>query len=240
MFRIAICDDERIFAEELKMLISAYLSEKGIAFEIDLFKSGVEFSALETGIARYTAVFLDINMDGMNGIEAAQKIRAISREVFIVFVTAYISYSLEGYWLDVVRYLLKGSTGFPAAVQECLDAIIRKLHSAVEKVFDFREGRKTVWLENLLYVESRLHKLEFHVMEGMVNIYTMYGKLDEVEDILGEGRFLRIQKSYLVNLKYIRNVSGYRAVLTDGLEIAVSRAKYTDVKDKFIQYQGEF
>lgn len=240
MFRIAICDDETIFAEKLKMLISAYLSEKRIVFEIDIFKSGMEFVALEAGIARYTAVFLDINMDGVNGIEAARKIRAVSKEAFIVFVTAYISYSLEGYRLDVVRYLLKGDSNFPAAVQECLDAIIRKLHSVVKKVFDFREGKKTVKLEKLLYVESRLHKLEFHVMENTENVYTMYRKLDEVEDMLGGDRFIRVQKSYIVNLKYIRNVSGYRVVLADGLEIAVSRAKYMDVKDKFTQYQGEF
>lgn len=240
MFRIAICDDEKIFAEELKKLISAYMSEKGIVFEIDIFKSGAELAVLDDGIARYTAVFLDINMDGMNGMEAAKKIRAISREVFIVFVTEYMSYALEGYRLDVVRYLLKGDLNFPATVQECLDAIINKLNLAVEKVFDFREGRKKVKLENLLYVESRLHKLEFHVMESTVKVYTMYRKLDEVEDMLEGNCFVRIQKSYLVNMKYIISVSRYRAVLTDGLEIAVSRTKYTDVKDKFTQYQGEF
>lgn len=240
MFRIAVCDDEIIFAEELKRLISAYMSKKGIVFEIDIFKSGVELAALEAGITRYTAVFLDINMDGMDGIETAKKIRAISREVFIVFVTAYISYSLEGYRLDVVRYLLKGDLNFPATVQECLDAIINKLNLAVEKVFDFREGRKKVELENLLYIESRLHKLEFHVMENTMKVFTMYRKLDEVEDMLEGNCFVRIQKSYLVNLKYINSVSRYRAVLTDGLEIAVSRTKYTDVKDKFTQYQGEF
>ena len=240
MFRIAICDDEKIFAEELKKLISAYMSEKGIVFEIDIFQSGVELAALEAGIARYMAVFLDINMDGMDGIEAAKKIRAISREVFIVFVTAHISYSLEGYRLDVVRYLLKGDLNFPATVQECLDAIINKRNLVVEKVFDFREGRKKIGLENLMYVESRLHKLEFHVMENTMKVYTMYQKLDEVEDMLEGNYFIRIQKSYLVNLKYINSISRYNVVLTDGLEIAVSRKKYTNVKDKFTQYQGEF
>lgn len=240
MFKIAICDDETIFAEELKMIIYAYMSEKRIVFEIDIFKSGMELVALEAEVTRYTAVFLDINMDGVNGIEAAQKIRAVSGEVFLVFVAAHISYSLEGYKLDVVRYLLKGDSNFPSAVQECLDAIIYKRNLAVKKVFDFREGKKKVHLENLLYVESRLHKLEFHVMEDTVNIYTMYGKLDEVEDMLGEGSFIRVQKSYIVNLKYIKNVSRYRVVLTDGLEIAVSRSKYMNVKDKFTQYQGEF
>lgn len=225
MFRIAICDDEEIFAEELKELISAYLLEKKIVFEIDIFKSGVELVALGTGIVRYTAVFSDINMDGMDGIETARKIRAISREVFIVFVTAHISYSLEGYRLDVVRYLLKGDLNFLATVQECLDSIINKLHLVVEKVFDFREGKKKVELENLLYVESRLHKLEFHIMENTVKVYTMYRKLDEVEDMLEGNCFVRIQKGYLVNLKYIDRVSRYRAILKDGLEIAVSRAK---------------
>lgn len=116
MFRIAICDNEIIFAEELKRLISAYLSEKRIVFEVDIFKSGAELVTLGVELARYTAVFIDINANGIDGIEAARKIRAINREVFLVFVTEYMSYALEGYRLDVVRYLLKGDLNFPAKI----------------------------------------------------------------------------------------------------------------------------
>lgn len=240
MFRIAICDDEKVFAEELRELISACLVDRGIPFEIDLFESGEELAALGVGIAGYTAVFLDISMEGMDGIEAAGKIRAVSREVFLVFVTAYISYSLEGYRLDAVRYLLKGGLNFPDTVRECMDAIIDKLHyTVVKKEFGFREGKKEVVLERLLYIESRLHKLEFHVMESTMKIYTMYQTLDKVQDMLGENDFVRIHQSYLVNLKHISSISRYKAMLTDKTELAVPKARYADVRERFTQYQGE-
>lgn len=240
MFRIAICDDEKVFAEELRELVSACLTKKGILFEIDLFESGEELAALGVGITRYTAVFLDINMEGMDGIEAAGKIRAVSREVFLVFVTAYISYSLEGYRLDAMRYLLKGDLNFSGMVEECMDAMLDRLNYAVGKQeFAFREGKKEVALERLLYVESRLHKLEFHVMEDAMKVYTMYQTLDKVQELLGEHGFVRIHQSYLVNLRHIRSVSRYKVVLTDKTQLAVPKARYADVSARFTQYQGE-
>lgn len=240
MFKIAICDDETVFAEELREMVSACLTEKGILFEIDLFESGEALAALGVELVRYTAVFLDINMEGMDGIEAAGKIRALSKEVFIVFVTAYISYSLEGYRLNAVRYLLKGDLNFFGIVQECMEAMIERLNYAVvKKEFAFREGRKEVALERLLYVESRLHKLEFHVMEDAMKVYTMYQTLDKVQDMLGDDGFVRIHQSYLVNLRHISSVSKYKAVLTDKTELAVPKARYADVRARFTQYQGE-
>ena len=82
---------------------------------------------------RYTVVFLDINMEKIDGIKTAEIIRKVSREVFIVFVTAYVDYSLEGYRLDVVRYLLKGNANFQSNVNECMDAIIEKMNYSVIK-----------------------------------------------------------------------------------------------------------
>ena len=240
MFKIAICDDETVFADKLGRMISAYLTGKGISCEIDIFASGKELTAIGIRIAQYTAVFLDINMDGMDGIETAGKIRAISREVFIVFVTVHISYALEGYRLDAIRYLLKGDTNFHALVLDCMDAMIDKLNFTIrKKEFEFREGRKEVLLERLLYIESRLHKLEFHVIEKTMKVYTMYRTLDELENMLGENNFVRIHKSYLVNLKHISNISRYKVKLTDGSELAVPKVRYVYVKDIFAQYQCE-
>ena len=86
MFRIAICDDEIFFAEDLKELISGYMTEKGLVFEIDIYGSGEALVELGIEVVKYTAVFLDINMEKVDGIKAAEKIREISREVFIVFI----------------------------------------------------------------------------------------------------------------------------------------------------------
>ena len=240
MFRIAICDDESFFAEELKELISGYMMEKGLVFEIDTYSSGEALVKLGIEVVRYTAVFLDINMEKIDGIKAAEKIREVSREVFIVFVTAYVNYSLEGYRLDAVRYLLKSNANFQSTVNECMNAIMEKLnYSVAKREFDFKEGTKEVSLERLLYIESNLHKLEFHIMEDDMKIYTMYETLNALEDRLAANDFVRIHQSYLVNIKYIKNVVRYKVVLTNGVELVIPKARYTYVKEQFVSYQGE-
>lgn len=240
MFRIAMCDDESFFAEELKELISGYMMEKGLVFEIDTYSSGEALVKLGIEVVRYTAVFLDINMEKIDGIKAAEKIREVSREVFIVFVTAYVNYSLEGYRLDAVRYLLKSNANFQSTVNECMNAIMEKLnYSVAKREFDFKEGTKEVSLERLLYIESNLHKLEFHIMEDDMKIYTMYETLNALEDRLAANDFVRIHQSYLVNIKYIKNVVRYKVVLTNGVELVIPKARYTYVKEQFVSYQGE-
>lgn len=240
MFKIAICDDESLFVEELKELISDYMMKKGLVFAIDTYSSGEELVELGIEIVQYTVVLLDINMDKVDGIMTAEKIREVSREVFIVFVTAYVNYSLEGYRFDIVRYLVKGNANFRGTVNECMDAIMDKLdYSVVKKTFDFKEGTKEVSLERLLYIESNLHKLEFYVMEDTMKVYTMYETLNVLDGRLAENDFIRIHQSYLVNMKYVKKVVRYKVVLTNGVDLVIPKARYTYVKERFIRYQGE-
>lgn len=240
MFKIAICDDENLFTEELKELISGYMMEKDFIFEIDTYNSGEALVKLGVGVVRYAIVFLDINMEKIDGIKTAEMIRKVSREVFIVFVTAYVDYSLEGYRLDVVRYLLKGNANFQSNVNECMDAIIDKMnYSVIKRKFDFKEGRKEIMLDRLLYIESNLHRLEFHVMEDDETVYTMYEILNVMDDMLSENGFIRTHQSYLVNVKCIENVVQYKVILTNGVELSIPKVRYTEVKKKFIAYLGE-
>lgn len=189
---------------------------------------------------QYTIIFLDINMKDVDGIMAAESIRHVSREIFIVFVTAYVDYSLEGYRLDVVRYLLKGSANFQNKVNECMDAIMDKMnYSVTKREFDFIEGKREISLDRLLYIESKLHKLEFHVMEDTMKVYIMYETLNAQEDRLADNGFIRIHQSYLVNVKHIKNVVRYKATLTNKVELVISKARYAYVKKHFIAYQEE-
>ena len=100
MLKIAICDDEKVFRDNINKYVAAYLNEKEISYEIDTFSSGKEIIDLGIEIKQYNIIFLDINMDDVDGIVTAQKIREYSSEIYIVFVTAYINYSLEGYKVD--------------------------------------------------------------------------------------------------------------------------------------------
>lgn len=238
--KIAICDDEIYFAGKLREILMQYLEERHIDFEIELFSSGREFVELGVEMLQYQIIFLDINMKQMDGIETAKNVRAYTEESFVVFVTAYIDYSLEGYQVGASRYILKNNLNFREQIYECMDAITKKMKRFLtRKIFRFQEGEKKIRIENILYIESKLHKLEFNILEHGLATYTMYGTLNELENELEEYPFLRIHQSFLVNLKYIKCVTGYKVVLSNGQELTVPRARYKTVKDTFIAYKGE-
>lgn len=240
MLRIAICDDEQIFREKVKEYVEQYLIERDMSYELDEFSSGKEFLGLGTERLRYSIVFLDINMDEIDGIMTAKKIREYSSEVYIVFVTAYIDYSLEGYKVDAARYLLKGCDNFDESIYECMDTILDKMNYTVaKKVFKFNEGEKEISLERILYIESRLHKLEFHVMEEKMTFYSLYGTLNDLEKDMEGLNFLRVHQSFLVNLKHVKQVTNYKVVLSNNEELTIPKSRYKDVKNAFIAYKGE-
>ena len=96
MLKIAVCDDEEIFADRIKKLLEKQLINKGIEYKVDVYSSGIELAKLGDAISEYRIVFLDIDMEGMNGIQTAEVIRTYSDDIYIAFVTAYINYAPEG------------------------------------------------------------------------------------------------------------------------------------------------
>ena len=121
-----------------------------------------------------------------------------------------------------------------------MDAILNKMNFIVlKKIIKFNECEKDVPVERILYIESRLHKLEFHIMEDKLNVYTLYGTLNELEQKMIDFSFLRIHQSFLVNLKHIKSVTGYKVILSNNQELIIPKARYKDVKNAFIAFKGE-
>ena len=121
------------------------MNENDILYEIDEFESGKDFISLGINLAKYDIVFLDVNMDELDGMETAQKIRKVSNDVFIVFVTAFITCAPQGYSVGAIRYILKNNVNFPELIFECMDAISMNMnYVAQKKKFNFNEGAKVV------------------------------------------------------------------------------------------------
>lgn len=240
MLRIAICDDEKYFISELKEILEKYLNERGFSYEIDTYSSGEDLVGLGVGIMKYNVIFLDIGMENLDGMTAARAVREISRDVFIVFVTAYVNYLIDGYKVDAVRYILKKSESLVGSVYECMDAIQDKMnYKVIWKEYHFNEGHKKVSLDHLLYIESELHKLKFYIQEEELTEYTLYQTLDAIEEDLAGNGFVRIHQSFLVNMKCIRNVKRYIATLNNGIQLNIPKARYKYVDEVFVAYKGE-
>lgn len=235
MLQIAICDDEQFYREKIRRLLEDYFKEHDLSYEISLFLSGEEFLEKSENAVRYDIVFMDINMNEMDGIQTAMQMRAFHSDTYIVLITAFINYVLEGYKVNAVRYIMKDT--LDNAMPECMDAILQKMQIA-QVTFPFMEGERRLYTDNILYVESQRHKLTFYYMEEQMVSYHIYDKLDVIEQKLQGYGFLRIHKSYLVNMRHIRKVSNYIVYLDTGEELSVPRLKFQTVKEEFVAYKG--
>ena len=90
-----------------------------------------------------------------------------------------------------------------------------------------------------MYIESRLHKVEFHIMENKLITYTLYDTLNHLEKEMQKFDFLRIHQSFLVNLKHVKSVRNYKVILSNNQKLMIPKARYKDVKNAFIAYKGE-
>lgn len=245
MLEIAICDDEIVFAQKLKTIVEGYLDSLQMSYGIDIYSSGKELLDMNVDVRKYKIIFLDISMDEIDGISVAKNIRSITEEPYIVFVTAFINYALDGYSVDAIRYLLKSKEKFEDYVKECMDAILTKMKVNInKKEISFLEGKRVVSLNSILYIESKLHKLEYHILEDKVQIYTQYEVLNRVESEYIQNGFIRSHQSYLVNMKHIKELKvdngRYIMVLSNGDELIIPKKRYREVKEAYVTYRGEF
>lgn len=240
MFRIAVCDDEEYFRNREKKLIEQYMGKRKYDCRIDLYASGEKLLERTDTDMPYDVIFLDISMEEMDGIQTAERIRKLSKNIYIVFVTAYITYALDGYKVGAVRYLLKEEASLANALEECLDTITEQMKEE-EAVceFEFQNGKKRIPADAVLYVESRLHRVIYFVMENGIKEYARYDRLDEVEKELQQYGFSRVHQSFLVNMKYAKNVERYRVTLENGTEVSISKKYYKAVEKEYIRRQGE-
>ncbi|MDE7039015.1 MAG: LytTR family DNA-binding domain-containing protein, partial [Lachnospiraceae bacterium] len=105
MYNIALCDDEQDFADEMKQYIQRYQEESGEEIRVMVFRNGLEL--IENYDPSTDLIFLDIQMDQMDGLETAKRIREKDEEAGIIFLTSLKQYALEGYQYQAVNYLIK-------------------------------------------------------------------------------------------------------------------------------------
>ena len=228
--KIAVCDDSREDRGGLRELLEAC----GYDFEIREYGSGEELYADMGYVRECGIVFLDINMEGMDGLEAAGRIKAECPKVHIVLVTAYVNYALDGYKVKASRFLLKDD--LEQTLPECVDDILREIRQEEQVVeFSFVEGDVRLKVDDLIYIETSRHKNVFYTVGRM---YSIYKKMDELEEDLKGMDFVRIHQSFLINMRYIEKISSYVMILTTGKKISVPKSRYPEVKRQYMLFKG--
>jgi DNA-binding LytR/AlgR family response regulator len=156
----------------------------------------------------------------------------------LAYITAFSDYAIEGYRTEPLRYLLKRN--IDQLLPECVEAMLNKLLVGTRTVtYDLVNGRRKLHTEQISYIESQGHRLIFHIRKADAPPYHLYAKLDEVETDLTAYGFIRIHKSYLVNIKCIKELKNYNVAMETDILLPIPKAKYRHVKERYFEMKGD-
>lgn len=238
MIAIAVCDDNAIFAEQLNQWILEYGRETRTEMATEVYSSAEELlREMEEGRA-FELMFLDIEMKGMNGINLGLRLRELSCQALLVYVSGYDQYLRQLFETEPFRFLSKPLER--ALLYEVLEKAVERIGKGRKETYRFRFGRNIVNLlcRDIVYLESRQRKVIVHSVHGE---YEFYHKLDEVQRELEaiSGRFVRIHKAYLVNMEQVEAFQYDKLALRDKTILNISESNRAKVRSKFWDYLKE-
>ena len=232
--KIAICEDQVVQINLLNNHIKKWAKEKDIEISIDNFTTAESFLFEWSDYNQYDLIFLDIKLSKMSGIELSNIIREKNKNIDIVFVTGFFKYALHGYKVRALQYLLKPIKTID--LYYCLNSTLDRITSEKEdSSLVLETGKKIIKLD--------YNKIQYFIMfSPYIDIHTSTEKITirknigEIEKILPSEYFIRCHRSYIVNVRYIKSIIKNNVLLENGVKIPISRGKYKEVNDTFINY----
>ena len=241
MIRCIAIDDEPLALRQ----IATYISKIPFLELVETFRSAViAKSWLESNDIEL--IFVDINMPDMTGVEFVQ---SLEKQAMVIFTTAYAEYAIEGYKLEAIDYLLKpfGLKDIQRASEKVQS--LYELWQLRDKQFaesnavqgdesaeasDDKEyisvhaDRKTslVKVSNIVYLESAGEYVRMHLADG-TKLVTLF-RLKNMESSLPASMFMRVHRSYIINLNYVSSYTKGRVFL-DGDDYVPIGESYKDV-----------
>ncbi len=233
MIEIAIVDDEESYASQLKEFIGQYQKESGNAFHITEYRDGDQI--LASYHCQFDIILMDIQMKFMDGMAAAEEIRKLDSKVLIMFITNRMDYAIRGYEVDALDYIVKPVSYF--AFSQKLDRAVSRLdrRSGYAMSVNVSAGLKRLSGDEILYIESEGHNLIFHTGDGS---FSTRAKMMDYENELVPHGFFRINKGYLVNLKYVDGVEEGNCVIGSD-KLLISRARKAEFMTALTRYIAE-
>ena len=231
---VLLCDDDPDFLNALEDELSGIFNKQNLNASIFLVNKPKDLAG--ELLAACDMAFLDVDFESedCNGIDIARMLRHVNSHALIFFVTNYIDYAPAGYEVQAFRYILKRDMG---------EVLERYILQAMENIADGQEFLRLrdkeqivdLRLEQISYLEVLDHYVSIHT--GSEN-YTLNATLSSMESEMEAHGFLRIHKSYLVNMAHIRKFRSRECLLLDGTTLAVSEKNYSQQKQKYLLWKG--
>lgn len=234
---IAICEDDAVFREFIRDYIENYMQERRIGTTIATFATGEDLLAWE-GVSTVKALFLDMELPGLNGYEAAHQMRDLNRDFVLVVISEFLEYAPAGYEVGAFRYALKDR--LDASLDKSIEDMLLEIgYNRQQLEFDFVSGRGALYTDEIAYVEGKNHAAEFFGIWGD-SLGRIYMKISDIGAVLPGEEFILSHKSYLVNMRHVDAFCDTHFVMKkSGEHVPVSQRRQPDVRKAYYMYTGK-
>lgn len=225
-----ICDDEPQQAGFLQRLTADWAKRRAFKLHITQYHSAEELLFAYDADKRVDILLLDIELPGISGMELARRVCQSDRQLQIVFVSGYSDYLADGYEVEALHYLLK-----PVSAQK-LDAVLDRALERLDArgrslLVESDEGLCRLPLSEIRWLEVMGNYVTIHAGRD----YTLRKPLKDLEPLLDES-FFRTGRSFLVNLRFVKEVTRTQVTLTDASTVPLSRRRYDAIHHAIISY----
>ena len=224
MLNIAVCDDERLYIDNLGEIILSFTQQNSMSVNIEKFDDGIEL--ISSGI-KFDLIFLDIEMKKSNGIEITERIREVDSNVPIVYVTSYSDYWRRAYKVHAFDFILK-----PFNSEEIFkvlsDFIALKKDSNIKTVKLTTEYGTEIQPINEIYYFIVLAKKKIQIITAKSD-YIVKENLTDIFNKLDDDCFYITHRSCIVNMNYVQTIKKNDGILmTNGDWVPLAQKKQKD------------
>ena len=233
MLKIAVCDDSRELLEKVEKDLHEYESVRNTPVTVHTYTNAVD---LLDGLKKtdYDILILDIIMPGFTGMQAAHEIRKFNEEIKIIFLTSSKEFAIESYSVGAYYYLLKPVLN--EKLFSVLDKVVSEITSKQESCVIYTHmGIVNIPFAKIECLEVYNKHLVFHLSDGSTK--ETRGALTDYENVFLERKeFLKIHRSYILNMDYIHSIEAGEITTYSGKTFPVSRLLAKDIKEHYMNY----
>lgn len=232
--RVAVCDDEYFFLDQLCKKLERALEERKYRVQLECFSSAASLQALLAQGRSFDLYFLDIDLPKTDGITLGKQIRGAESEAIIIFVSAKEELVFEALSVNPFQFIRKRhlEKDFRTVMEE-LDRELSQKKREKNFVLEIGQVNYCLDIRKTMYIEATGKYLNIYLTDHM--FYIRY-QISLLEEKLREYGFLRIHKSYLVNPRYIYLLEPGQVTLEDRRCLPVSRHRYKEIQEGFREY----
>ena len=226
--KIAICDDEMRFHVELKKCMEQYAKLRALDIVYDDYMCGKDL--IETN-KKFDIIFMDYQMNYLNGLDTARKLRNKNNNTTIIFLTSYPNIVFDAFEVNTFRFLMK-PINMPKLIS-AMDDYLKSQDSSNYIMLKIDDVVKKINQNDIVYVEASDKYCYIRTVDDNI----LYKKtLAELEDSLSLDIFFRCHRSYLINFNHIISHTSKDITFDNNEKALISKTKLSSFKSAFLAH----